>query len=265
MLTAVLHGKAGRVEIDGQVISWRELFRKREDLLTGVLFGRLSYLSDDAHGQVLSLLLGAEIASALGALQAIEFWPKLGAGKRRGFVEPDVLIDYPKHQVLVEVKPPHAGTQRLAQWRAEVEALLLEEEESKPIVLLALGRNPNHSSELAAALQDEFADAGLQVVCREWGEVMRGLALILAKADVRDSRIIQDWLEAFSLFGVNNDCAPFSDLFNLLSPADQFSTSFDVLEDWRAISPRKMAQQAIDWQSMMPLVRALEADERRWK
>lgn len=78
MLTAVLHGKAGRVEIDGHMVSWRELFRKREDLLTGVLFGRLSYLTDDAHGQVLSLMLGSDIACTLGALEAIEFWPKLG-------------------------------------------------------------------------------------------------------------------------------------------------------------------------------------------
>lgn len=81
-----------------------------------------------------------------------------------------MLIGYPKHRVLVEVKPPHAGTQRLAQWRAEVEALLLEEE-PKPIVLLALGRNSNHSSELVVALQDELAGEGLRVVCREWGRL----------------------------------------------------------------------------------------------
>ncbi|QWA30528.1 hypothetical protein [Pseudomonas sp. RC3H12] len=265
MLTAVLHGKAGRVEIEGRSIGWRELFRKREDLLTGVLFGRLSYLSDQAHDEVLSLLLGADIAKPLGRLQAIEFWPKLGAGKRKGFVEPDVLIDYSEHRVLVEVKPPHSGAQRLGQWRAEVEALLLEEDESRPVVLLALGRNSNHSSTWAASLQEEFIDAGLQVVCREWQEVVRGLAPILARAEERDSRILQDWLEAFGLFGMTNECAPFRDLLDLLSPKGQLDTSFDVLGGWRAVSASQLALPTIDWQSLMPLVHAFESDERKWK
>ncbi|WP_052469081.1 hypothetical protein [Pseudomonas massiliensis] len=261
MLTALLHGKAGRVEIEGKAVAWRELFRKREDLLTGVLFGRLPYLTADAHNAFLSLLLGGEIASELGTLQTIEFWPKLHSGKHRGFVEPDVLINYPKHRVMVEVKPPHAGVQRLEQWRAEVRALELEEDVASPIVLLALGRNPNHSSEMVAALQLEFSDARLRVVCREWWEVMRGLGAMMANACIQDSRIIQDWLDAFGLFGMANERAPFGDLFSHLSPVEDLSDSFDVLTHWRSTISCKNAARVIDWQSLMPLVQAFKSDE----
>jgi|GEM_PF-2814397 len=58
MLQAILHGKAGRIEQDGESISWRDAFKRREDLLTAVFFGRVPHLSDDALGAVLRFLLG---------------------------------------------------------------------------------------------------------------------------------------------------------------------------------------------------------------
>ncbi|MDE0565576.1 MULTISPECIES: hypothetical protein [Shewanella] len=50
MLQAIIHGKAGRIDGDkGQSISWREVFKGREDLMTAAVFGRVVI----AHGGAL--------------------------------------------------------------------------------------------------------------------------------------------------------------------------------------------------------------------
>ena len=46
MLKAVVHGKAGRVDSNGDGVnqSWRQLFKSYEDLLTAAVFTRWGYL-----------------------------------------------------------------------------------------------------------------------------------------------------------------------------------------------------------------------------
>lgn len=262
MLTAILHGKAGRVEVDGRSLSWRALFRKREDLLTSVLFGRLAYLSDRVHDAFLSALLGHDIAGELGQLRDIQFWPRLSENEGRNYVEPDVLIEYSQHRLLIEVKPPFGGVQSINQWRAEVQALYRQDDEPKKIILLAMGRNQQIWRDMADKLEGEFSAIALRVVCLEWPEFLRRLGPIRELADLRDERIFQDWFEAFRLFGMVSGTPPFSDLLHLCNSNEVLHKHLQLVRVWKlnakALKPRASSQ---DWAALLPLAQRLEKDE----
>jgi len=262
MLTAILHGKAGRVEIDGHQLSWRTLFRKREDLLTSVLFGRMPYLSSSVHDAFLRVLLGNECAVDLGQLSDIQFWPRLSESEGRRYVEPDVLIEYPHHRLLIEVKPPFGGMQTSRQWRAEVQALHRQNDEPKQIILLALGRNHPKWRSSADKLESEFSSIALRVICLDWPELLRRLGLIRDLADSRDEHVFQDWFEAFRLFGMVSDTMPFSDLLPLCKTHDGFRKQLELVQDWTALAkiPTRSASTQ-DWAALLPIAQTLEKEE----
>lgn len=262
MLTAILHGKAGRVEIDGHQLSWRTLFRKREDLLTSVLFGRMPYLSSCVHDAFLRVLLGNECAVDLGQLSDIQFWPRLSESEGRRYVEPDVLIEYPHHRLLIEVKPPFGGMQTSRQWRAEVQALHRQNDEPKQIILLALGRNHPKWRSSADKLEIEFSSIALRVICLDWPELLRRLGLIRDLADSRDEHVFQDWFEAFRLFGMVSDTMPFSDLLPLCKTHDGFRKQLELVQDWTALAkiPTRSASTQ-DWAALLPIAQTLEKEE----
>ncbi len=265
MLTAILHGKAGRVELDGLPVSWRQLFRKREDLLTAVFFGRLPYLSDEAQEQILALLIGKTLAGEFGQLRDIRFWPKLDGTEGRKYVEPDVVLEFNEHLLLVEVKPPFGGSQSSQQWRNEIQSLQSNNDDEKNIVLLALGRNMPGWRTMAQKLEVEFEELNLRIFCREWHDLLSAISSMRNEAETRDARIYADWFEAFHLFGMITAIAPFSDLLPLCSSAEIFNESFAALQRW---APKAQNQHKtityIDWTSLLPLVRELEQEEFQW-
>nr|WP_298138527.1 hypothetical protein [uncultured Pseudomonas sp.] len=265
MLTAILHGKAGRTELDGQVVSWRDVFRKREDLLTSVFFSRLPYLSDEAQQSVLALLIGEALANEFGALIDLEFWPKLDGLPDRRYVEPDVILSFEHHLLVIEVKPPFGGEQSRKQWQSQIQALQVHNGESKAIVLLALGRNMPAWRAEAEALESDFEEIGLRVFCREWHDLKRGLEALEDMFDARDARILKDWLEAFLLFGMPEPVQPFSDLLALLPALSSPSESIAALHVWSPVAPRrKPKQKIIDWLPLLELAQALEQEKIVW-
>lgn len=229
MLQAILLGKAGRIETDnGDVQSWREVFKLREDLLTAVFFSRIRYLSEDGERKILSLLVGNNAASQLGAVNEYIFWPKLSGLEGRSFVEPDILIVCENALILIEVKPPFGGNQRSDQWRNEIESLLLQDgiadtesgELPNTIHFVALGNNTMRLKLEASALQNEYVEHGLQVHVREWEKINHAIMELHNAEEGRDSSVYSDWIEAFSLFGLVDRSLQFSDMLRMPAKID---------------------------------------------
>ena len=129
MLQAILHGKAGRIEQDGESISWRDAFKRREDLLTAVFFGRVPHLSDDALGAVLRFLLGDDNPIDPSTFDKLELWPYLELKPEHAdperepeHVEPDVMLRFENSLVVIEVKPSFGGYQYQDQWQRQTKA-----------------------------------------------------------------------------------------------------------------------------------------------
>lgn len=224
MLKAILEGKAGRVDIEAASVdvSWRDVFRKREDLLTAVFFSRLRYLSVDGQQEILRLLINQE-PSLLGEINEIVFWPKLRGLEDRSYVEPDVILIFDDSLLLVEVKPPFGGEQDESQWHNEVSSLLLQRDQDEPEIevpekfhFLALGRNVSDSQEAAKRLRDSFFEDGLvSIQLREWDKVCQGVHKLADAAKGADRVIYKDWIDAFTLFGLVAPPLPFEDLKKL--------------------------------------------------
>jgi hypothetical protein len=210
MLTAIASNKAGRVRFDGSELnfSWREVFRRSEDLLTAAFFSRLRYLSDASLARVLGLLIGQEAADRLGALDEIEFWPHLVGLEQRSWVEPDVLLHFENATLIVEVKPPFGGDQCLAQWQAEIQAFVAACRTGSrtlppTIHFLALGRNKRGMN---VQVDDEFDTRGcfeLNLHTREWEPLVLAMSNLAEGSGRSDRAIIEDWQKAFELFGLH--------------------------------------------------------------
>ena len=235
MLTAIRHGKAGRVRLPGvdASLSWRDVFRRNEDLLTSAIFGRVRYLSEHALLYILAQLVGSHHASMLGALDDIEFWPHLSGLEGRSFVEPDILMTFKNAIVMIEVKPPFGGDQSIAQWRAQIGALLTEfkqgtREVESVVHYVALGRNRRQQGEIVVDLGKTSGFFDLIVHCREWDSIFDSVPLWIADSEGTDTAVFEDLREAFVLFGLETKST--MTWQSLLSWACELSLSTTVLQ-----------------------------------
>ena len=208
MLTALLYAKDGRIQLPGEDSSttWREVFKRSEDLLSAVFFGRLRYLSPHSASSVMALLIGPEAATALGELQRIKFWPRFDGTHGRSWVEPDIEIHFANALVLVEVKPPLGGEQYLEQWRFQIHALAkkLAEDSDRPaqVHFVGLGNNTLDLDEETLTRLEVPTTCPLTLHQAEWTAITEALPTLHTGAIASDRAVFDDWSAAFALFGL---------------------------------------------------------------
>lgn len=210
MLQAILHGKAGCIEGDkGQSISWREVFKGREDLMTAAVFGRFAYLSAPVQATLMQRWLGVT-DTTFDDFEQIDFWPSFSLANNddRNRVEPDAVLNFGSATVILEIKPPAGGDQYITQWRREITSYLQAEERSQlPLYFLAIGRIPSRTvvNDWIKELNTEFKRQLAGINALAWQPVVNDiLALdkgtLACEPNQQDKRIIDDILHAARLY-----------------------------------------------------------------
>ncbi|MGF1690088.1 hypothetical protein [Photobacterium kagoshimensis] len=222
MLKAILHGKAGRIDHDGQEsVRWASLFKAREDLLTSTFFERFAYLSDDVQTQILASCFSLspdDFQAKFGVFQSIDYWPRyeLGEGGESRQVEPDLVIRFELCNLIVEVKPPAGGDQYYDQWQREVDSFLQSDErEALPLYFLAIGRiDTRNALQWGKLLKEQHLELEL-VGATKWQAVTDVLVKLINEGVSRtDKRILSDMLEGLALYGLKTNNFKWCDLVN---------------------------------------------------
>ncbi|THB72640.1 MAG: hypothetical protein D6B28_05150 [Gammaproteobacteria bacterium] len=233
MLNAIIHGKAGRIELGNgtETLSWRQLYQQREDLLTAAFFSRFTYLSGLLQHRLLKQWLGG--VGDFTAFEKIDYWPRYDLEKRddRNFVEPDLLLNFEDCDLLIEVKPPKGGDQYQEQWQLEIEGYFAQEKRLKPLYFLAIGRIGSVLAELDdESLQEKYPQFQ-KANAIGWKAIASQLrkCLIEGDLDVQDRRIIEDMQKALSLYGIRVRDLRWEDLHKL---TDEAPLNLDSLTAW---------------------------------
>tara|TARA_R110001592_G_scaffold319321_1_gene596860 strand:- start:8265 stop:8972 length:708 start_codon:yes stop_codon:yes gene_type:complete len=233
MLNAIIHSKAGRVNFDKESgsLSWRQLYQNREDLLTAAFFSRFTYLSGLLQHRLLKSWLGG--VGDFTEFKSIDYWPQydLKNNPDRKFVEPDLLIRFENCDVLVEVKPPEGGDQYLDQWQLEIEGYYQQEDHTKALYFLAIGRVGNILADLDVAELKVKHPKFQAASAIEWKPIASQLRKLLlsGELDAQDSRVVKDISKALLLYSVHAHDLHWDDLYKL---STEQSLSLDALAAW---------------------------------
>lgn len=233
MLNAIIHGKAGRIELenDSNSISWRQVYKKREDLLTAAFFSRFTYLSSLLQHRLLKKWLG-DIGD-FTTFEGIDYWPRydLDEQDERNFVEPDLLIRFSDCDVLVEVKPPEGGDQYFEQWQLEIEGYYAQEFSIKPLYFLAIGRVSNVLADLDVEAIQVKHSTFQKASSIEWKPIASQLHTLhlSGELDAQDNRVVEDMSKALSLYGIRAHDLNWDDLQKLSA---ENPLNLNVIEAW---------------------------------
>lgn len=274
MLAAVLYGKAGRVQLDNhdEKVNWRRLFNRNEDLLTAVFFSRVNFLSTKLQKELLDCLLGQSTVE-FGNICSIQFWPSFHASKlshgNTHRVEPDIIIKCENGWVVIELKPPFGGVQRKEQWQNELLALVEEAgrvnsefEIPDKIGFVALG---NNSDDCTLSACSDIDTNGLFTISAnkiEWEEIFKFLDNLPKTETPADKQVLDDWHNAFSLFGIVRKPQPLSQYLSMSQALCE-----NDLETMRSLKSSRLSVSArilCCWQPLVELGNHISTKDGTW-
>ncbi|QDF76222.1 MULTISPECIES: hypothetical protein [Shewanella] len=280
MLKAILHGKAGRVDLnEGESVSWSSLFKAREDLLTSSVFERFAYLSCSLQDYLLTRCFenshGAT-PDSFGEFEGITYWPRFTHEHEAGSnqVEPDLIIHFDQCNIIVEVKPPAGGNQYFGQWKKEIESFLQSNSDhEKALYFLAIGRIGQADAKCwAGELLQEFDELkGLAAL--EWKDVSShimeithiGSPALEPFITKQDGCILLDILEGLGLYGLQT--SPFKWSHFIPYPLPKLTLEHRLLQSISlnatniVVAPLSMSEllantfQPLDLQSIQPYLK----------
>jgi hypothetical protein len=221
MLHAIFRGKAGRLEGGtGEGVSWRSVYKDREDLLTAAVISRLAYLPGEMAWQILSrnaVKIDGTPLERVGALErSPEFWPRYRLDQDGEIeVEPDAILRFEHAFVILEAKRSDEEAHFAQQWAREWAAYQRSETPSRPCLLFALGGFERLTNQrlraVANATRRQLSDYGdlrapFRVAACSWYELVRSIVeerrAQLHIADRGTVRVLDDLLLALDLHGV---------------------------------------------------------------
>lgn len=134
------------------------------------------------------------------------------------FAEPDVVLSFANATLIVEVKPPDGGQQYQQQWCKEIYAWNNSDERKNRLHFLALGNVPKEAALHFGELESLFEDLTLTCHGLEWSAVREQLRHPATEWQTRqDQRIIDDCLQALSLYGVRDRLRPWQPFLSFLA------------------------------------------------
>lgn len=216
MLNAILYSKAGNhEEEEGTPVPWARLFREREDFVTATIFERLSYLPGSVSWEILCRTFHLPFPHyRLASLDRLEFWPSWDRTEYEGRVEPDVFLSYlvgePARRIDLVVEAKHGSKHSAGQWVSQQKARLgAEAEEAAPDerIYAAIGGMGQHARDRLGTLRDQVAfeapecASAFTMVAADWRDLASALAAMAPSLEGEHARVMDDAIEALSLFG----------------------------------------------------------------
>lgn len=176
----------------------RSEFEICEDSKTSTVFEILTLFPNDVLWDILckSAMIKDDINP--GEFRDIHFWPKWNSSGTYNsqFVEPDVLIEFSKLNIIVEAKINKSNPQNILQWQNEI--LAYTNHSWKKYLLIAVGGNygPLGKENIDFAIPDSF----IGVYKTEWDAIIK---TVNENANIPPS-LKKYFEEAISLFGYSH-------------------------------------------------------------